>query len=163
MSLAYRYLRGGAELLDEVVGLWSGLREHVCSRSLHFAEEMRQLTWEERKHQILDKGQGVEVMVDIALSPEGRKLGYCVSTLTSKGDGEVDSIYVEEGSRGNGLGADLLRRSTEWMELRGANSMKLSVTWGNEEVLPFYESHCFYPRSVTLQRKAERRTQKGTR
>lgn len=157
MSEEVEFVRGGIELLDEVRPLWLRLREHVCPRSKHFQEEMREVTWEDRKEEILGKGEGTKLMVDLVLlTGSMEKVGYCVSTLTSEGLGEVDSIFVEEDLRGQGIGEELMRRSLGWLEGEGANKVQLSVTYGNEGVLPFYEEHLFYPRRIILEKKPSR-------
>lgn len=150
MTPGHAIVSGGPEILDEVEPLWNGLRAHVCSRSSHFGEEMRMLSWEERKQEIL--GAGKRLLVEM-VSVEGRRVAYCVSTVDPQGAGEIDSIYVDERHRGMGLGHELLDRALAWMERNGAMCVRLSVTWGNEEALRFYSSRSFYPRSIVLQRK----------
>ncbi|MCU0860787.1 MAG: GNAT family N-acetyltransferase [Methanomassiliicoccales archaeon] len=150
MTPGHVIVSGGPEILDDMEPLWNGLRAHVCSRSVHFGEEMRLLSWEERKKEIL--GAGKRLLAEV-VSVDGTRVAYCVSSVDTQGAGEVDSIYVDEGHRGMGLGHELVDRALSWMERNGAKSVRLSVTWGNEEVLQFYQSHSFYPRSITLQRK----------
>ncbi len=150
------YLRKSEEALDELHPIWMKLRRYASSRSKHFDEEMREVTWEERRAEILGKGRGTQLIVDLALlGVSKKKVGYCVSTLTPDGLGEVDSIYVEESLRGQGIGDELMRRAPERLDEQGAKRVELSVTHGNQEALSFYERHSFYPRRIILERKRE--------
>lgn len=140
--------------MDEIRSLWSKVRELLCSRCTYFGTEMEELSWPQRKAEILGKGEGTRIMVDVVLdTSSGAKVAYCVSTVDGDSVGEVDSIFVEESYRGQGIGGQLILRAVQWMEGEGASKMQLIVTYGNEEVLAFYEEHGFYPRRIVLERK----------
>ncbi len=65
--------------------------------------------------------------------------------------GEVDSIYVKEGYRSQGIGDQLMKRALIWMEENGTESKKIMVTVGNQEVLAFYQRYGFRPRSIIME------------
>ena len=148
-----RFVSGGEELLDVARPLWLKLREHVIARSEHFSAQMSQLSWQERRKEILDKVPGTEVFVDLALDHADVLVGYCVSTITPSKQGEIDSIFVEEGWRGAGIGDQLMQRAEQWLDASGARMRTLEVTWGNEEVMGFYARRGFLPRRIVLQKK----------
>ena len=52
-----------------------------------------------------------------------------------------------------GLGGKLIKGAMDWIDGHDVREVRTSVVWGNEEVLPFYETHGFYPRSIVLLRK----------
>jgi GNAT superfamily N-acetyltransferase len=69
------------------------------------------------------------------------------------GIAEIDSIYVADGYRSKGLGGRLLEGALDWIDEHDIKEVRTSVIWGNEEVLPFYQNHGLYPRSIVLLRK----------
>jgi diamine N-acetyltransferase len=78
-------------------------------------------------------------------------VAYRVSTITPEKVGEVDSIYVREEYRSCGIGDQLMKRSLQWMDEKGAESKKILVTVGNQDVMSFYRVYGFRPRSVVLE------------
>jgi GNAT superfamily N-acetyltransferase len=150
-----RFVSGGEELLESLHPLWIRLREHVIARSTNFPKEMSKLTWEERKSEILCKGRGTSILVDMAIDDGGHPVGYCISTITPSKEGEIDSIFVEGEWRGKGLGGQLMDRAVRWLDESGAQVNRLVATWGNDEVLGFYAKHGFLPRRIVLERKIQ--------
>ncbi|WJI09625.1 GNAT family N-acetyltransferase [Methanobacterium sp. CWC-01] len=64
---------------------------------------------------------------------------------------EVDSIYVRGGYRSQGIGDQLMKRSLEWMDEKGAKAKKILVTTGNQDALLFYRRYGFRLRRVVLE------------
>ncbi len=78
-------------------------------------------------------------------------IGYCICTISAEGDGEIDSIFVENGYRRSGIGEELMRRALAWLDAEGAKRKIVAVAAGNEAAIPFYESFGFMPRMTVLQ------------
>jgi GNAT superfamily N-acetyltransferase len=147
---------GGAELLPRIEPLWCELRDVHSSRSAHFSEMVEDMEFESRRLGLMGKSVGGHIMVQVmSLSgTSGQKdIAYCVSTVGRNGIAEIDSVYVEEGYRRMGLGGKLIKGAMDWIDGHDVREVRTSVVWGNEEVLPFYETHGFYPRSIVLLRK----------
>jgi GNAT superfamily N-acetyltransferase len=146
---------GGADLLPRIEPLWCELRDMHSSRSLHFSELVGDMEFESRKVVLLDKSLGGHILVQIVslAGPEQKDVAYCVSTVMLNGIAEIDSIYVADGYRSKGLGGRLLEGALDWIDEHDIKEVRTSVIWGNEEVLPFYQNHGLYPRSIVLLRK----------
>ncbi len=147
---------GGPELLPRIEPLWCELRDVHSSRSAHFSEMVEDMEFESRRLGLMGKSVGGHIMVQVMSLPgkSGQKdIAYCVSTVGLNGIAEIDSVYVEEGYRRMGLGGKLIKGAMDWIDGHDVREVRTSVVWGNEEVLPFYESHGFYPRSIVLLRK----------
>jgi diamine N-acetyltransferase len=82
-------------------------------------------------------------------------VGYCVSSLSEDKTGEIESIFLENGYRSQGIGTDLMLRALAWMDKDGATRKRVSVGNGNEEAWKFYEKFGFYPRMTVLEQKTE--------
>jgi diamine N-acetyltransferase len=147
------YSEGGAELLDAVGGLWLQLNRHHLERMPRFSGQYAGKTFPARKKEILVKAAGGELRVFLAFLPdELYPKGYCVGLISAQRVGEIESIYVQEECRDQGIGRELLRRTWNWMDLRSVVSKRVEVAWGNREALGFYEKLGLYPRRVVLER-----------
>ena len=147
---------GGADLLPRIEPLWCDLRDHHSSRSAHFSDLVSDMEFESRKVGLLEKSLGGHILVQIvslAGSEEQKDVAYCVSTVMLNGIAEIDSIFVAEGFRHNGTGSRLLKGALDWIDEHDVKEVRTSVVWGNEDVLPFYERHGLFPKSILLRRK----------
>ena len=149
MGISYR--QGGMELLDDIAPLWGALNRHLSETAVHFQEHYRSMDFERRRRELIQKSRdGILVII----ASEGDDIGYCVSTLHGN-VGWVDSIYIDEGHRGNGIGAELMRRSMDWLSEMGALKIMLTVTPGNDDVIEFYQKLGFHPRKLVMELDAD--------
>jgi hypothetical protein len=102
-AIAFQILSGGPELLDRIGPLWNCLREHHAGIAPRWSAEMRAKSFERRKGDLLSKGSGG--MLVLIATTEGADSGYCVGTIDQKGDGEIDSLFVDGAFRRKGIGA----------------------------------------------------------
>ena len=65
--------------------------------------------------------------------------------------GELDSIFIEESYRLQGIGMTLISRAIAWLDAYGAIRKRVSVANGNGEALEFYRKFGFYPRMTVLE------------
>lgn len=145
------YVSGQDELLDAVEPLWRKLVEHHKVRSEHFRHEFETIDFDIRKRMLEDKARNGTVWVEIAEDLVNRKpVGYCISSIDRYKQGELESIYVENEFRGQGIGENLVKRSLGWMDQQGARNKTVVVATGNEEVLGFYKRFGFLPRQILL-------------
>lgn len=138
---------GGEELLTRVGPLWEKLRDHHAACSAHFSALLAKRPFADRQADILHHAHGIRV--DLAVH-NGRDIAYCISTLSTRGHGEIDSLYVEADYRGFSLGETLARRGLAWMDDNHVTQRSISVVYGNEAVLSFYRRLGFYPRNIQL-------------
>ncbi|MDT3428382.1 ribosomal protein S18 acetylase RimI-like enzyme [Paenibacillus forsythiae] len=139
--------------LHLVEPLWEQLRDHHASRSNYFAAQIMASTFQARSKELLVKAeQGLLhiVLADDELS--GRLAGYCISSIAGGIRGELDSIFVVQDYRGLGIGRELMTLSLDWFKTNSIESIAISVIYGNEEALHFYEKYGFYPRTYVLSR-----------
>lgn len=146
---AVAYKAGGPELLEALEPLWRMLCEHHAGVSPDFADWFRNRDYADRKAEILAQASaGLRVQVAVA-GPEA--VGYCVSTLASSGQGEVDSIFVRSDFRGRGIGDYLMRDALAWLRAEGASSLVVVVVLGNDRALQWYRRFGFAQRAIKMQ------------
>jgi len=145
------YIVTDARDLELIRPLWEKLNEHHVVRSRYFAAEMVQRTFEDRKKYFLDNAKA-ELRVELAKDKAaGAVIGYCVSSISTGEQGEIESIYVEPDYRKLGIGDALMQRALAWMDGRQIKRKRIGVAYGNEEVFGFYSRYGFYPRVTILQ------------
>jgi ribosomal protein S18 acetylase RimI-like enzyme len=138
-----------AKDLDIIEPLWDKLIVHHRERATYFRKMLENIDFDKRKQQLLEKDK---IRIDLACDAGTEQLiGYCVSTINNKKQGEVESIYVEEDYRRNGIAGNLFKEALLWMDDMSAERKVLVVATGNEEVLPFYEKYGFYSRSIVME------------
>ena len=150
------YITGDETLIDQIKPLWELLNKHHMRLSEDFADYYKHFTFEQRKISLLAESAQANIRVDIAVKADDDSyMAYCVSSMNHRGIGEIESIYVHEHYRRNGIGTALMDRALEWLKVMGAVKTEISVSAGNEQVFRFYAKHGFFPRKTTLERKIE--------
>jgi diamine N-acetyltransferase len=79
-----------------------------------------------------------------------RHVGYCMATVDGF-NGEIDSLFVEAGYRGRGVGEELMSLALKWLEEQKCEAMKVSIAEGNKSALDFYRRFGFAERLVVMQ------------
>jgi ribosomal protein S18 acetylase RimI-like enzyme len=149
-QLIYRDV--GTEGIDRVRPLWEKLNAHHADLSPRFGSALRVRTFDARKQKLLAKADAGRLRVELVSADSGGPIvAYCISTVSADGIGEVDSIFIEERWRGQGVGTELMRRALAWLESMKVNSKIVSVMSDNEEALAFYRRFSFQPRTILLQ------------
>jgi diamine N-acetyltransferase len=124
--------------------------------SPRFGGQLRLRTFEARKQELLAKaGAGKLWVMLVDSNPDGRSVAYCICTVSADGTGEIDSIFVEEQVRGQGIGTELMQLALAWLDSRKVTSKIVSVMSENNEALAFYRHLGFYPRSLLLQQSRD--------
>lgn len=142
----------GPERLNDIRPLWEGLNRLHASVSPHFKDDFDGYPFSYRKAYLAGKaGQG-RLRIFLA-ETDGEPIGYCVASLDNQMQGEIESIFVIERCRGQGLGDALMRAALGWLDANGAASKSVSVVFGNETAHPFYARYGFLPRSTRLQQR----------
>jgi ribosomal protein S18 acetylase RimI-like enzyme len=146
------YSSGGVELLEPIQPLWEKLNQHHALVSPHFAADFQGKTFDGRKAALLEKYADGEMRIDIAHA-QGENIGYLISAITSEGVGEIESIYIDEGFRGQAIGDELMRRALAWLDEQNVHTKVIDVAVGNERAYAFYARFGFFPRVVTLKQR----------
>lgn len=143
---------GSIELLDSITPLWKELNQLHADKSAYFSDFYRRFTFAERKRDLIQKAETSEFRVALCLNASFDPVGYCVTT--AQGDeGEIESIYITEAYRNQGIGTALMRDAFSWLEVKGINQIKVSVAAGNEAVFSFYQKFGLYPHVTILVNK----------
>lgn len=147
-----KYISGDETLLDKIEQLWLGLNQQHLESSPSFSSYYKALTFDNRKAFLAQKAQNGLLCVELAEDENtGRFVGYCVSSLDRNKTGGIESLFIEEGYRGLGIGDSLIKSSLSWMDANGAETKLVSVAAGNEDAFRFYARYGFRPRRTVLE------------
>lgn len=145
------YVVGSAELLDYVASLWEKLNEHHKNNSHDFKLKYSNMKFESRRSALLKKSSTGKLRVELAkLREHDAYIGYCISSIDSGGNGEIDSIYINPEFRGEHIGDNFMKNALEWMDSNEVISKSIGVATGNEQAFGFYRKYGFYPSVTTL-------------
>jgi hypothetical protein len=85
------------EDLDLIEPLWEKLKEHHQIISPHFKEKYHGTDFKTRKHEIMNKSKYGRLRVELSIDKvKERCIGYCISSISPEGEGEIDSIYMRK-------------------------------------------------------------------
>lgn len=148
-DISYSVTNGeGIELTND---LWRKLTKHHAEKSRYFSETISRRTTEQRNRDLRDKYKRDDIRIDLAHDKATGKLaGYCITTIDDNQEGEIQSIFIEDEYRRNGIGDTMMKKAIEWMDRRSVTRKIIAVAFGNEEVFPFYSRYGFYPRATIL-------------
>lgn len=148
MNGAFIVESGGIELLPRVEALWYELKQHHRTIDPGFPD-LSTPSFEMRKSGLKEKAK--ELLVDCVVRKSDRlEIGYCFSIIDRSVVGEIESLYVREPFRGQGIGNDLVMRALLWMDQKCATAKRVSVLSGNREAIKFYEQFGFRSRVQEL-------------
>jgi GNAT superfamily N-acetyltransferase len=140
--------------LEKIRLLWEQLNEHHHAKARHFQRHYETWNFDDRKA-YFEKcaGEGT-LRIDLAFdNDKERYVGYCASSISKERHGEIESIFIEEVYRSQGLGTELLSRVISWMDAKGVVRKRVAVADGNEDAWGFYQRFGFYPRMMMLEQK----------
>ena len=148
MNEAFTVESGGIELLPRLQTLWYELKDHHREINPAFPD-MSTPTFELRESGLKEKAKGL--LVDcVVRKSDGLEIACCFSTIDRNDTGEIESLYVREAFRGQGIGKHLVTRALSWLDQKCAKAKRVSVLYGNCPAIRFYEQFGFRARVQEL-------------
>ena len=92
--------------LEIIENLWKSLINHLRSQSKYFPMDYESLTFEKRKEQFIKITETGKLRLDI-VKDGNNYLAYSVSSIMD-GKGSIDSLYVAQPYRNEGIGNKLM-------------------------------------------------------
>ena len=138
--------------INEIKELWKELNLLMSKKTVNYKETYESKEFNERIKPYVDKVQKGKYLITIAKS-DSNKVGYCISSVNEMLIGEVDSIYVKDEYRGYNIGEHLMKEAVDFFETNNVKKQILVVTYGNDEVMKFYNKFGFYATKIELERK----------
>jgi len=129
-----------------------------------FQEDARQrdpfmnLNWpHEEGHEYFTKLLKSEKSLGLLAEVNAEAVGYLIgymrrsSSLRPVRLAELESMYVREEYRSQGVGRQLVERFLEWVKERGGERVSVTAYAANERAIAFYSKMGFTPKSLTLE------------
>ncbi len=149
---SYSFRSISKEELMIIKPLWVMLNDVHYNESEYFKDHYASFTFEKRisKFNACDDDA---LLIEVAESAGHRPVGYCVTTISGDGSGEIDSIFIDESHRNRKIGDTLMRNSIAWLQKHGCAKIRVAVAHGHESVFHFYQKYGFFPRMTCLEIK----------
>ena len=116
------------------------------------------LNWpQEEGHEYFSKLMRSERGLGLLAEAEGKVIGYLVGYLRRSSSlrpvkmAELESMYVREAYRGQGVGQQLVQKFLEWARERGVERVSVTAYVANERAVAFYEKLGFTAKRLTLE------------
>ena len=110
--MAIEYTETDESGVDSTNSLWRKLIEHHAARSRYFSAQIAKRTPEQRNKELLAKFEKCNIRINLARDTNTDKLvGYCISTISSDSEGEIQSIFVEVNYRNCGIGDTMIEKA----------------------------------------------------
>lgn len=136
--------------IEVIKSLWEKNRKYHENTSEYFKESYKLVNFEDRMKafSVFNK----DTMKITVVKENDEYIGYCISTI-SDGKGEVNSLHVDKGNRGNGIGKNLVTIHLEWMKEKNCKAIGVTVSQENEATIGFYKNLGFYPNTLYMQQR----------
>jgi ribosomal protein S18 acetylase RimI-like enzyme len=144
-----RYVEESVANIMRIQPMWQDLITFLEQKSTFHKDEFKHKVFEQRLIPVFEKAKEGSIRLLIAVS-ENNDVGYCLSTVSPTGVGEVDSIYVHPTYRNRGIGDYFIDDALASMKKQQVNEVVLSVSEGNEDVIGFYQKYGFQHRYYVL-------------
>lgn len=136
--------------IELIKPLWEELNHIHFNKSVYFKNKYKNFTFDKRMKSIYEKAKSANIKIDMLLDNDSDNyVGYCLSSIEG-GLGEIESIFIKDEYRKLGLGDKLMKNALNWFKLNKVANIQISVVYGNDEALPFYEHYGFRIGNYTL-------------
>ena len=149
-KMQYKIINLEVDEIDRIKKLWKELIDYHEDKSKHFSKRFSNYKFSEHKKELLKKTDKGKIKIDLVKGQNNHDIGYCVSLINEKKEGEIESLYLKSKYRNEGIGAKLMERALQWFEEKEINDIKIEIAVGNEEVATFYDKFDFSPFSIML-------------
>lgn len=138
--------------LARIKPLWIELNQIHLADSVYFKEHYTHFSFEERIGSWVNIPEKNFHML-VAETEDSTLVGYCISTIDENRKGEIDSLFVSDAFRKQGIGTVFMKKSMEWLLTNQCKPIRLSVSYGHEKVFGFYQQLGLFPRLTILELK----------
>ena len=80
------------------------------------------------------------------------QIGFCIASYENE-RGTLESLYIEEECRRQGIGTRLIKEQLKWFEEKGCKRIKCLQSMGNTTAIEFYKKLDFLPRAIILEKR----------
>ena len=134
--------------LDLIETIWNKNKEYHKDHSEYFKIKNGTEQFSKRKV-VLESLEDLRVIV---VENENVQIGFCIASYDNE-RGTIESLYIEEEYRRQGIGTRLIKEQLKWFEEKGCKRIKVSTIYGNTTAIEFYKKFDFLPRAIILEKR----------
>jgi ribosomal protein S18 acetylase RimI-like enzyme len=130
--------------------LWEELNAIHHEDSVYFKDFYETFSFGKRmKHLETFPDDDIKISV---VETGGKIMGYCISSVNGSA-GEIESLYLRESVRKMNYGRELVDLHKGWLQSKNCTKIKVTVSFGHDSVLKFYNKMGFFERKTELELK----------
>ena len=141
----HTYGKTGLAIIETI---WNKNREYHEDNSEYFKSNNRANLFLKRKS-VLESLEDLRVIV---VEDENVQIGFCIASYEYE-RGTVESLYVEEKYRRQGIRTRLIKDQLKWFEEKECKRISVSTVYGNTVAIAFYKKFDFLPRVIVLEKR----------
>ncbi len=124
----------------------AGTRDHTVN--LEWAKAHGQAHYS----QMIDSPQAVCFVAVVGKKMVGFLAGYTREATDTRlvKTADLQSLYIEEAFRGQGLGTALTQQFVNWTSAQQVDTVTVSAYYANQKAVDFYQKLGFAPKNITL-------------
>jgi ribosomal protein S18 acetylase RimI-like enzyme len=143
---SFQFREGSSELLPFCNNLWDSFIHNQTRNAGDVAEGIADYLKSMRDGDLLAKAAAGKLHIQLVdLGDINQPIGFCLTSLSPNGIGEIEALSVLEEYQGNRLGTKLMQTALLWLKANNVVEKRLKVVVGNEAIFSFYQKFQFYP------------------
>jgi diamine N-acetyltransferase len=147
---SYEIIASDITRLELIRPLWEQLNDlNKALHSKYFGEELHH-TWEDKDLELRRRSEQSLLKFDLAKIRDAI-IGYCISTINERAQGEIVSLFVGADYRGRGVGGCLMSEHVKWLRAHNVKSLFLYVHPCNVDAIRFYWRFRFFSSSPLME------------
>ena len=128
--------------------LWNQNAEYHRAKSEYFKNQKRNVSFLDR----IEVWKNCKDIKITKIEDENEIIGYCISCIEYN-VGNIESIFIKENMRRNGIGKNVILKHIEWMKNSKCERINVTTVYGNEEAIEFYKKMNILPKKIVFELK----------
>jgi GNAT superfamily N-acetyltransferase len=129
---------------------WEDLNKIHEEDSIYYKDHYKNFTFEQRIESF-GKIENDNIKITV-VRKDGEVAGYCISSVKDS-TGEIESLYLKPELRKHDFGRLLVESHKAWLKSKKCKKIKVTVSYGHDSVLKFYNKMGFFERLIELELK----------
>ena len=138
----------GIDELPKIKELWNLNERYHREKSKYFSSKDSNVCFQDR----IESWRKAKEIKITKIESEAELVGYCISVI-EKNIGNIESIFIKENLRRNGIGTKAISEHIEWMNKMKCKKINVATVYGNEEAIEFYKKLNLLPKKIVFELK----------
>jgi GNAT superfamily N-acetyltransferase len=142
----YELVDTGLDNIQLIEKLWLKNAEYHNTSSKYFSTDIQEGIFQKR----LESWQHSENLKFTIAKEDETIIGYCISSAQKK-IGVIESLYVDEKYRKQGIGKALVTIHIKWFESLKCKKYSVTTVYENPIAISFYKAVGLFPKKIVME------------